>query len=230
MDEFQPLASDAARHEDAYVVKRLSEALANVYTTLIGDDNVDVDENLNAIERVMRAAQVIRLEVDLYRAQGNAPAEAREQIEAKLRVLMGAVNAYEKATGIGAWYAERVQESCNSLLKLLGSDVRFGLGGENPVSSSSDASKVVAYVRAADLDALSEATPMHPATLYREPRNDERVALYIAPQAGTVASLTEALRLAREELSVVEWENDPPVRVTDLFSKIDSLLNGGDHA
>ncbi|RQZ33329.1 MULTISPECIES: hypothetical protein [unclassified Burkholderia] len=52
--------------------------------------------------------------------------------------------------------------------------------------------------------------------------------LYTAPpaQVATRQGLTEALRQAREELSNVEWENDPPARVTDLFSKIDALLEG----
>lgn len=82
----------SALDEEAFVVKRLSESLADVYTTLIGDDKVDVDDNLNAIQRVERAAQVLRLELELYRAQASAPvvltdsardvlAERRRQIE-----------------------------------------------------------------------------------------------------------------------------------------------------
>lgn len=73
----QPAQADA-RDEDAYVAKRLSEVLASVYTTLVGDDKADADENLNAIERVERAAQVLRLEVELYRGQ----ADAREGLTA----------------------------------------------------------------------------------------------------------------------------------------------------
>ncbi|HEM8998856.1 TPA: hypothetical protein U2T46_000891 [Burkholderia cenocepacia] len=45
----------------------------------------------------------------------------------------------------------------------------------------------------------------------------------VAPASAPVG-LTDALRQAREELSQVEWENDPPARVTALFSKIDALL------
>ncbi|MCA8045526.1 Lar family restriction alleviation protein [Burkholderia arboris] len=45
-------------------------------------------------------------------------------------------------------------------------------------------------------------------------------------QVATRQGLTDALRQAREELSNVEWENDPPTRVTDLFSTIDALLEG----
>nr|WP_179254143.1 hypothetical protein [Burkholderia sp. AU33423] len=37
-------------------------------------------------------------------------------------------------------------------------------------------------------------------------------------------ALTDALRRARAELEIVEWENDPPRRVVDLFSTIDTLL------
>jgi hypothetical protein len=38
--------------------------------------------------------------------------------------------------------------------------------------------------------------------------------------------LTDTLRRAREELSIVEWENDPPSRVVKLFDEIDALLQG----
>ncbi|WP_366918826.1 hypothetical protein [Burkholderia vietnamiensis] len=80
----QPAQADA-RSEDAYVAKRLSEVLASVYATLIGDDEADADESLNAIERVERAAKVLRLEVELYRGQADArvglTAEQREAIE-----------------------------------------------------------------------------------------------------------------------------------------------------
>ncbi|AGK49267.1 hypothetical protein BTI_1952 [Burkholderia thailandensis MSMB121] len=68
----QPAQADALE-EEAYVAKRMAETLATVYATIIGDDPVDADDSLNAIERVMRAAQVLRLEVDLYRAQADAP-------------------------------------------------------------------------------------------------------------------------------------------------------------
>ena len=77
--------------------------------------------------------------VDLARAAWDPPVEQHEAapadaIETMLRVLMGCVNAYEKATGIGGWYAERIQESCNALLKATGSNVRFGISGENPIA------------------------------------------------------------------------------------------------
>ncbi|WP_244110401.1 MULTISPECIES: Lar family restriction alleviation protein [Burkholderia cepacia complex] len=106
----QPAQADA-RDEDAYVVKRLSEALAAVYATIVGDDQVDENDGLNVIQRCERAAQVLRLEVELYRGRA---------------------------------------------------DARVGL--------------------------------------------------------------TDALRRAREELSIVEWENDPPNHVVKLFDEIDALL------
>ncbi|WP_176331570.1 hypothetical protein [Burkholderia vietnamiensis] len=74
-----PPALASTPDEDAYVVKHLSEALADVYTTLIGDDKVDADDGLNAIQRVEKAAQVLRLEVELYRAQASAPVGLTEQ-------------------------------------------------------------------------------------------------------------------------------------------------------
>ncbi|WP_420213537.1 hypothetical protein ACN8ZM_40740 (plasmid) [Burkholderia aenigmatica] len=53
-------------------------------------------------------------------------------------------------------------------------------------------------------------------------------ALYAASlplaQAATREGMTDALRQAREELSLVEWENDPPARVTELLTTIDALL------
>lgn len=120
--KFLAAAQAGAQDEDAYVAKRLSEALASVYATIVGDDRVDESDGLNAIQRVEKAAQVLRLEVDLYRAQAKP----------------------EKA------------------------DARVGL--------------------------------------------------------------TDALRRAREELSIVEWENDPPSRVVKLFDEIDALLQGANHA
>lgn len=51
--------------------------------------------------------------------------------------------------------------------------------------------------------------------------------VYAAPQpahADTQQRLAAALRLAREELSYIDWQNDPPTRITDLFSTIDALL------
>lgn len=54
---------------------------------------------------------------------------------------------------------------------------------------------------------------------------DERPA-----QADARVGQTDALRRAREELSIVEWENDPPSRVVKLFDEIDALLQGANHA
>ncbi len=68
----QPPAQADARDEDAYVAKRMAETLASVYATIIGDDQVDESDGLNAIQRCERAAQVLRIEVELYRAQAEA--------------------------------------------------------------------------------------------------------------------------------------------------------------
>ncbi|MEX3614737.1 MAG: hypothetical protein VB141_13515 [Burkholderia gladioli] len=54
----------------------MSEVLAKVYATIIGDDTPKPDAGINAIDRVQRAAQVLRLEVELYRAQANGDRSA----------------------------------------------------------------------------------------------------------------------------------------------------------
>ncbi|WP_334032947.1 hypothetical protein [Burkholderia gladioli] len=72
-----PQAATAEESEDAYVIRRLSETLADVCVTLRGDDPVHADDPMNKIELVKRLAEVIRLEVELYRAQADAPADAR---------------------------------------------------------------------------------------------------------------------------------------------------------
>lgn len=66
--------------EDGYVIKRLSEALADIIVTIRGDDAPLADEPTNHIEKAKRAAKLLRLEVELYRsqAQAAAPAKARE--------------------------------------------------------------------------------------------------------------------------------------------------------
>ncbi|WP_432778161.1 hypothetical protein QZL74_14355 [Burkholderia gladioli pv. alliicola] len=73
-----PQAATTEESEDAYVIRRLSETLADVCVTLRGDDPVHADDPMNKIELVKRLAEVIRLEVELYRAQADAPADARE--------------------------------------------------------------------------------------------------------------------------------------------------------
>ncbi|WP_338509100.1 hypothetical protein [Burkholderia gladioli] len=75
-----PQANAAEESEDAYVIRRLSETLADVAVTLRGDDPVHPDDPLNKIELVKRLAKVLRLEVELYRAQAAAPADAREVV------------------------------------------------------------------------------------------------------------------------------------------------------
>ncbi|AOK61956.1 hypothetical protein WM29_22755 [Burkholderia ubonensis] len=69
---FSSADTQAEAQEDAYVAKRMTETLASVYATIIGDDQVDENDGLNAIQRVEKAAQVLRLEVELYRAQADA--------------------------------------------------------------------------------------------------------------------------------------------------------------
>ncbi|WP_175806627.1 hypothetical protein [Burkholderia cenocepacia] len=67
---------------------------------------------------------------------------------------------------------------------------------------------------------------------YEEEDDHLRRIVYTAPpaQVATRQGLTDLLRQAREELSNVEWESDPPNRVVELLSAIDALLEGAKHA
>lgn len=73
-------ASEGKLDEEAHVAQRMTETLADVYATIIGDDPQRDDDSLNAIERVKKAAQVLRLEVDLYRAQRKDAAVAQPDV------------------------------------------------------------------------------------------------------------------------------------------------------
>lgn len=131
---------------DALTTRALRAALAELVERCDGQAGVRADGSnidTSAAHAVLAASPVEQPEA--------AP------IEAPLRVLMGAVNAYEKETGIGGWYAERIQESCNSLLKAAGSPVRFGIGSENPVEepAPSPADERAAFEAALDKRAKS---------------------------------------------------------------------------
>ncbi|CAM2163286.1 hypothetical protein BC2230_120122 [Burkholderia cepacia] len=65
----QQTGSADARDEDVLVPKRMWEVLGTVYATIVGDDRVDSNDGLNAVQRLERAAQVLRFEVELLRAQ-----------------------------------------------------------------------------------------------------------------------------------------------------------------
>ncbi|QGA37540.1 hypothetical protein GAS19_07690 [Burkholderia glumae] len=74
-----PQANAAEESEDAYVIRRLSETLADVAVTLRGDDPVHPDDPLNKIELVKRLAEVLRMEVELYRAPAGTPGRVFKQ-------------------------------------------------------------------------------------------------------------------------------------------------------
>ncbi|HHT8835139.1 TPA: hypothetical protein ACT5B7_006666 [Burkholderia cenocepacia] len=75
-----------------------------------------------------------------------------------------------------------------------------------------------------------EPTPEILTAIWQNERDSRRaweraIATVQQPaQAGARVGLTDALRRAREELSIVEWENDPPSRVVKLLDEIDALL------
>jgi hypothetical protein len=59
-----------------------------------------------------------------------------EKLEFRLRNIMRATNDLERATGHGGAFAERIQEQCNAIARDAGSDLRFGLGAENPMTAT----------------------------------------------------------------------------------------------
>ncbi|MFM0022150.1 hypothetical protein [Paraburkholderia azotifigens] len=87
-------AAPPAASEDAYVAQRMSETLADVYLTIIGDDAPYTDESPNAIERVKKAASVLRLEVELYRASANPAASGQKltDLQAEVERLNAIIN------------------------------------------------------------------------------------------------------------------------------------------
>jgi hypothetical protein len=58
----------------------------------------------------------------------------KPKLETRLRIIMRCVNDLERASGVGGAVAETVQEQCNAIARDSGSSLRFGLGGENPVT------------------------------------------------------------------------------------------------
>ncbi|UKV75196.1 hypothetical protein FOC29_28215 [Burkholderia vietnamiensis] len=69
------------------------------------------------------------------------------------------------------------------------------------------------------------------SSVVRDVLADAKAALEGTPaQAGARVGMVGALRRAREELSIVEWENDPPRRVVKLLDEIGALLQGANHA
>ena len=129
---------------------------------------------------------------------------AAAPIDAPLRVLMGAVNAYEKETGIGGWYAERIQESCNSLLKAAGSTVRFGLGGENPVEEPARSSAGEGAVHALDCQYILDDNPWAICTCGKGSPNNPRAASASQPVDERAAFGAEWMLVKRERIDEIK--------------------------
>ncbi|HDV6320890.1 TPA: hypothetical protein RJR38_002722 [Burkholderia multivorans] len=87
------------------------------------------------------------------------------------------------------------------------------------------AAEAVAYVCSASNDFAPIMRDKGAAQRLSDAHSDGKiVSLYAGAQADARKALTDALRRAREELSIIEYENGPPARVTNLFSTIDALL------
>lgn len=147
-------------------------------------------------------------------AQADAQAEAREPISKELRDTLRLAIGYIGSTDRSDRFIHTAR--INALIA----------AGSAPA----DAGEAVAYTHPDRLKRIADRKSQC-ETLWSDALvEDGDIPLYTAPPAASVARLTASLRQAREELSNVEWENDPPARVTDLLSAIDSLLNGADHA
>ncbi|KGX69137.1 putative gp43 [Burkholderia pseudomallei TSV28] len=211
----QPAPPDAF-DEETYVAKRMAETLATIYTTIIGDDPVDSDDGLNAIERVVRAAQVLRLEVDLYRAQADAPAHAAEcphcdgegVIEGDSGTSPCACQR-DAQEGMPTFGARRAQadapaearerddpELIAASNKGYAAGLRDGkaLGACGPLAPA-DAGEAAAwrYRTSGDNWCYCDGDPVHVCD-----RDYEKQPLYTAPPAARMASLTNSQREAIE--------------------------------
>jgi hypothetical protein len=221
---YAPHSADAAA-EDKYVTERLSTVLAGVAAALLGEE---ADRPAaETLQKLPEEAAKLRLELDLYRAQAAdaaaAPADERVAFEAWMRTgeldltptLERDGDVYDDFDTQRAWRGWQARAAASQ-----------------PAAAAGQEAVAWQYRPIIDgkpypwIECAKEAFELLRADDYREIH--EVRALYTAPpaQVATRQGMTEALRQAREELSNVEWENDPPARVTDLFSTIDALLEG----
>lgn len=136
-------ASEAALAEEAHVAKRMSETLADVYLTILGDDKPDTEGT--AIEKVLKAAKVLRMEIDLYRASGAAqPAAIDTDAE---RALTETITQRDYMVEVGTKLAEKVGE-------YLGVEVGEWSSANDPIVSA--------------IEALDEADPIDEGASKRE--------------------------------------------------------------
>ncbi|RDU99177.1 hypothetical protein [Trinickia dinghuensis] len=178
-----PAAPAAAPSEDAYIAQRMTETLAEVYATIIGEDMRQEDESLNAIERVKKAAQVLRLEVDLYRAQ-RAESAGQPGPHAAITELRNIANAkrFDKAyfdddESFADWAQSRARHALAASTAATGTDWRYRLIGELgcPEDLSDEAiiervGELVQHKKAAGALATVRASLIH--ALHVPPRGD----------------------------------------------------------
>lgn len=103
------------------------------------------------------------------------------------------------------------------------------LAGARPLTEQLDVSQPGAAISAAGQNADSTLRELHArARVQGVDHWIENARLAIAQERAiqVEGGAIHLLRQARDELGLVEWENDPPSRVSNLLSNIDALLPG----
>ncbi|KGX12503.1 hypothetical protein X986_3898 [Burkholderia pseudomallei] len=239
--------------EEAYVAKRMTETLATVYTTIIGDDEVDTDDGLNAIERVVRAAQVLRLEVDLYRAQADAPDDTHKfknfhrRLCERFGYVHDEIDWRRDQVSLIEWIAKKADAPAEARepiawvtdddRAITAAQKQRALADGGATASSVRPYSIPCYAVSAPADA-GEAAPFGWAQpkggnyFTRNELSAKRIGglvpVYTAPPAARVASLTDEQRESIEHAAT--WL----ARSEDLQNKAHAkrlcdLLNGMDH-
>ncbi|VWB16532.1 hypothetical protein BLA14095_00483 [Burkholderia lata] len=209
--------SAVASAEDKYVIERLSTVLAGVAAALLGEE---ADRPAaETLQKLPEEAAKLRLELDLYRAQAaDAAAAPADELA---------------AMPFGVWFSARLDEgTLDTHDRKCAEFVYESLTTARAAASQPAAAAGQEAAEAFDYDDVVSICDAHGIGLPVDCiEMVVEIVRHAAPpaQVATRQGLTDLLRQAREELAQVEWENDPPTRITDLLSKIDALLEGAKH-
>lgn len=125
--------------------------------------------------------------------------------------------------------AELAHEVWSAAQRAPGEGIEDGVQRIAVILSRSPAAEAVVDTHVCGCEPGECRDPFRDDCHYADPANCPSPVTAPQPaQADARVGLTDALRRAREELSIVEWENDPPSRVVKLFDEIDALLQGTD--
>lgn len=101
-----PAAPLTDNEEDAYVIKRLSTVLAEVAGALM-DKDADMS-GADVLAKLPEAAQTLKLEVELYRANAAAPAQSGEPVALRLQTSSG-IEPEQAAVALGEQEARAIR-------------------------------------------------------------------------------------------------------------------------